>query len=250
MLAKLNISEDYYLRQRSDPHQGDPLYLHLSDLLLALRQVAAPHALHRVLDFGCGGSPYRSLFQVACYHRADFAGTPNLDFEFGEDSAISAPDQSYDVVLSTQVFEHVRHPARYLDECNRLLTAGGRLVLSTHGTFADHGCPYDFHRWTADGLRLAVEMHGFRVTSVRKITSGARALAFLARTFAGELSSKEKSPMALGMRLLQRTLIRYPAAVDAFCDRVFPASARVSEAKAGETVRALYIALLIEAEKI
>jgi hypothetical protein len=31
------------------------------------------------------------------------------------------------------------------------------VVLTTHGLFEDDGCPCDFPRWTADGLRL--ELH-------------------------------------------------------------------------------------------
>ena len=44
-----------------------------------------------------------------------------------------------------------------------LLKPGGFLVLTTHGLFGDHGCPYDFQRWTADGLRLLLERAGFQI---------------------------------------------------------------------------------------
>lgn len=248
MLAKTHISADPYLRERLDPRPGDPHYLHLSDLLLALRRVR-PEQAGRVLDFGCGGSPYRELFSGEIYHRADFPGFADLDFEFGEDSAIATPDAGYDLVLSTQVLEHVREPARYLAECARLLRPGGRLILSTHGLFEEHGCPYDFQRWTADGLRLAIERSGLQVRRTFKLTSGARALFFFARHLHPVLITGDHSWLGWGLRLVKRILHRRPQAVDRFCDRAFPADARVHEVTATSAGSSVYIALVIEAVK-
>ena len=36
-----------------------------------------------MLDYGCGGSPYRSLFATDTYHRADLEGSENVDACFG-----------------------------------------------------------------------------------------------------------------------------------------------------------------------
>lgn len=248
MLAKTQIDTDPYLRERLQPRPGDPHYLHLSDLLLALKRVRPVHA-ERVLDFGCGGSPYRDLFSANVYHRADFHGFADLDFEFGEDSVIPAPDGNYDLVLSTQVLEHVREPARYLAECQRLLRSDGRLILSTHGIYEDHGCPYDFQRWTADGLRLAVERSGLQVRRIFKLTSGARALFFLARHMHPALITADRSWLGWGLRLTKRVLHHRSRSVDLFCDRAFAADARVHEISPDSLGSTVYIALVIEAQK-
>ncbi len=194
------LAEEEYLRQRLNPMPGDVFYLHLSDLRQAL-ELALPPAGVRVLDYGCGGSPYRPLFQTEAYLRADIAGTPAIDFCFDESSRIAAPSGSFDCVLSTQVLEHVRSVDIYLRECRRLLASGGRLVLTTHGTFQDHACPHDFWRWTADGLRLALETFGFRVTSLYKLTTGPRALLHLNEQLQPALLVHERSFTALGLRL-------------------------------------------------
>jgi len=249
MLAKTNIGGNEYLRMRLAPKPGDPLYLHLSDLLLGLKLVTGTEQSTRILDYGCGGSPYRDLFPNRCYHRADFKGFPDLDYEFVEDSLISAPDAAYDLILSTQVLEHVRKPALYLGECHRLLSPGGRLLLSTHGSFEDHGCPYDYQRWTADGLQLAIEDAGLRVVSVRKLTCGPRALLFSARMLQHVLISSDRTPAGWLLRIFQNILRRYPSAVDAFCDRAFPHSDRVQQVKPGLIGSTVYVALLIEAER-
>jgi SAM-dependent methyltransferase len=177
------LRADEYIRQRIEPRPGDPLYLCLSDLLIAIKTLVPTSAV-RVLDYGCGGSPYRTLF-TSCqtYHRADLSGE-GLDFEFKDDARL--PDHvggSYDCVLSTQVLEHVAESATYLREAYRALRPGGTLVLSTHGMFEEHGCPYDYWRWTGFGLLRAVEDAGFRVDAIKKVTTGPRAFLSLSEPY-------------------------------------------------------------------
>ena len=178
MEAAQILASDEYIRFRLQPRPGDPDYLCLIDLLNAVREMAFLDA-PRVLDYGCGGSPYRSLFTGAVYHRADLAGGADLDFPFAPDSRLPPEAGGYDFVLSSQVLEHVLDPAVYLSECFRVLKPGGKLLVTTHGTFWDHACPHDYWRWTAYGLRQAVENAGFGVLAANKITTGSRAALYL-----------------------------------------------------------------------
>ena len=66
-------------------------------------------------------------------------------------------------MLSTQVLEHVSDPRLYLAEAFRVLRPGGRMLLSTHGTFSYHPDPVDYWRWTCAGLRRIVVAEGFEV---------------------------------------------------------------------------------------
>src|SRR5215813_15497539 len=81
----MDLAEAGYLKQRLTPQPGDFLYLHLSDLLIALK-VLIPTHVSLVLDYGCGGSAYRPLFGNCTYHRADLSGGSNLDFEYCPDA--------------------------------------------------------------------------------------------------------------------------------------------------------------------
>jgi SAM-dependent methyltransferase len=179
----MNLSEADYLKQRLSPQPGEALYLHLSDLLIALRELI-PKDLAKVLDYGSGGSPYRPLFGSCTYHRADLSGGNNLDFEYGPDAKLPRGLSGYDCVLSTQVLEHVEDPRTYLDECYRVLRPGGCLMLTTHGLYEDHACPYDYWRWTIYGLNRLVENSGLKVEAAKKLTTGPRSAVFLAE---GEL---------------------------------------------------------------
>src|SRR5262249_50637899 len=135
--------------------------------------------LSMVLDYGCGGSPYRPLFGNCTYHRADLCGGNNLDFEYGPDSKLPLELSGYDCILSSQALEHVQNPEAYLRECYRLLRPGGNLVLTTHGLFEDHACPYDYWRWTVYGLKRLVENSGLNVEAAKKLTTGPRCAVFL-----------------------------------------------------------------------
>jgi SAM-dependent methyltransferase len=239
------LEEDHYIQERLKPDSSNPLYLHLSDLRLGLDKIG-PFNEPRVLDYGCGGSPYRSLFNAATYHRADIAGTPEIDFPFNEDSRTSAPSQFYDIVLSTQVLEHVRDVQTYLAECHRLLAPGGRLVLSTHGVFHDHGCPWDFRRWTVDGLRHELTCAGFKVDRLFKLTTGPRAIAQLNQHYHKAMVPREKSVMALAWRLSWSLYAKTRRRLNAFLDREYKQHRVVEASEAGHD---FYIAILVEAHR-
>jgi SAM-dependent methyltransferase len=201
-IAAKIINDDAYLRARLQPRPGELTYLHLRDLRSALETIATTEPL-RILDFGSGGSPYRPLFPNAQYYRADLTDTPQLDFVIRADSTIDTAGGQFDLILSTQVLEHVANPADYLRECHRLLAPGGRLYLSTHGFYEEHGCPYDFHRWTADGLRLAVEQAGFKTQQVRKLTTSGRALLQLVEHHHGGLFAPRWHPFGLWLAVVR-----------------------------------------------
>ncbi len=201
-----SISAQAYLRERFDPKPGDFHYLVLSDLLLALRGFI-PGRVARVLDYGSGGSPYKSLFGDCVYHRADLDGH-ELEYKFGPDARLPGAAGNYDFVLSTQVLEHVDDPTSYLSECRRVLAPNGHLLLTTHGSFEDHGCPYDFWRWTPFGLKRIVEAAGLKVKAISKFTTGPRAALFFAERELWrlhELSSGIYGKMlAAGVRTVRR----------------------------------------------
>lgn len=118
----------------------------------------------RLLDFGCGSSPYRDLLPPGIeYVGADLDRNPNATLMLTKDGRVPGPDAQFDAVLSTQVLEHVGDPQLYLSECFRVLRPEGRLLLTTHGIFFYHPDPVDLWRWTCEGLSTAVERSGLVV---------------------------------------------------------------------------------------
>lgn len=240
------IGNEAYARARLQPAPGDTYFLHLKDLRTALDLIATTEPIW-LLDFGCGSSPYRSLFPNAEYRRADYVPSAELDYVIGEDQLVTAPNASFDLVLSTQVLEHVRDVEVYLGECFRLLRPGGRLVLTTHGLFEEHGCPYDFRRWTADGLRHELERAGFKITELKKLTTAQRAVGFFLHLYAHLfMGHRRREPLAFLHWLLFRTNGAVMAAFDRWCDR---RSRECSVVELGKAGHELYIALFVVAER-
>jgi SAM-dependent methyltransferase len=70
--------------------------------------------------------------------------------------AIPAPDASFDVVLCTEVLEHLPDPLAALREFSRLLRPGGQLIITAPFCSLTHFAPYHF----ASGLsRYWYERH-------------------------------------------------------------------------------------------
>ena len=117
-----------------------------------------------ILDYGCDDAPYRHLLpRAATYLAADLSGNPKAEVEISPDGTLPVDDGSIDLVLSTQVLEHVEDPGLYLSECFRVLRPLGSLVLTTHGTMYIHRDPQDYWRWTCDGLEKIVGDAGLEV---------------------------------------------------------------------------------------
>jgi SAM-dependent methyltransferase len=61
-------------------------------------------------------------------------------------------DGSIDVVLCTQVLEHIKQPGAVIAEIWRILKPGATLLLSVPGIFPQHGYPGDYWRYMPQGL--------------------------------------------------------------------------------------------------
>jgi SAM-dependent methyltransferase len=127
-----------------------------------------------LLDYGCGSAPYEGLFlkYIKTYLKADIkpdAKGENFVKVQSDSSKIELPENSVDIVFSTQVLEHVNDPENYLKEAWRVTREDGLLVLSTHGRWMYHPDPQDFWRWTKDGLVRTIEKGGWHVEELRPV---------------------------------------------------------------------------------
>lgn len=241
----LVLGAQEYNRQRVNPLPKDDYYIHLSDLVLFLRECTGPN-LGIVLDYGCGGSPYREMVHCDKYLRADYVDCGGIDIIIGQDGRMDLPDGSCDTILSTQVLEHVFSPGDYLAEAFRVLRPGGKLILTTHGIWEDHGCPYDFWRWTADGLRRVLDASSFESTRIVKITTGPRAVFFMFFQMLSKLSFSRRTVAGLALWLLRHSSLGKAESRHKWMDGYFTRHRLVSSEAAGH---ATYLALGVEAIK-
>lgn len=121
----------------------------------------------KIIDIGSGEKPYYCLF--APYAR-EYIGVDVVPCSRTDIRAVAEHlpirNASIDVIVCTQVLEHVTDPPRVLSEWLRILQPSGIVFASTHGTFWYHPDPVDYWRWTHTGLRRLFETAGFRVHTV------------------------------------------------------------------------------------
>jgi SAM-dependent methyltransferase len=159
---------------RLNPSRLYDRYYHLKrlrdEMILILNEYFSNRDL-TLVDVGCGNMPYRPLFEcyVKRYIGVDLPQNKQAEYHILKNGGVDLPDKCADVVLSTQVLEHVTDPKVYLDECYRLLKPNGLLLLSTHGYWMYHPDPTDWWRWTCDGLRKIIEEANFRIIRWRGI---------------------------------------------------------------------------------
>lgn len=156
------------MHDRLHPSIFHARYYHLRQLKKAIHVIiqkyfqnqAEPYEV--LIDYGCGSMPYRSLFMpyVKHYLGADIALNKAAEVILDEKGGLPVDAASADVVLSTQVLEHVHDPKFYMQEAYRVLKRDGLLVLSTHGIWMYHPDPVDYWRWTSAGLQKLIQEAG------------------------------------------------------------------------------------------
>ena len=118
----------------------------------------------RVLDAGSGKLPEQYLREEilatgATLHTCDLNFGPGVDFE-ADVSAMPFEDGSCDIVLNTQVLEHVKDPGKVCKELARVLKPGGLLFLTTPQSSPLHNLPWNFFNFTNLGLGLLMDAAG------------------------------------------------------------------------------------------
>jgi len=121
-----------------------------------------------LLDAGAGFGRYRKELSKARYVATDFIkifetkSIESMDFVCSLD-AIPKPDNTYDVIVNTQVLEHVEYPDKVIKEFYRVLKPNGKLYLTTNQTWMVHGAPYNFYFYTKFGLESLFRDAGFKI---------------------------------------------------------------------------------------
>jgi len=119
-----------------------------------------------VLDAGAGDCIYKEHFKAVHYESADFlqVDKPYAEVTHVCDLAnIPVEDDRYDLVLFTQVMEHLPDPLKVLKELRRVLKPKGKLWLSAPFNYEEHEQPYDFYRYTQFGFAHLLKKGGFAV---------------------------------------------------------------------------------------
>ncbi|HTV41928.1 MAG TPA: glycosyltransferase [Candidatus Sulfotelmatobacter sp.] len=131
----------------------------------------------RVLDVGAGTCPYRRFFSHCEYRTHDFKKYEGIklgntkdygqiDYE-SDITRIPVADQSFDVVLCTEVLEHVPEPIEAVREMARILRPGGRLFLTAPLGSGLHQLPFHFYGgYTPEWYRYAGQKFSLEIAEI------------------------------------------------------------------------------------
>jgi len=141
------------------------MYIFQPDRYLLKKQIqnVAKYVKGKVLDVGAGECDrYSDFFNSTQYIKMDVKAGKNIDI-VGSVEKIPFDDESFDCVVCTQVFEHLKGPALGAQEIYRVLKTGGNLLLTVPQINELHEEPYDFFRYTKFGVMQIFEGAGFKL---------------------------------------------------------------------------------------
>lgn len=125
---------------------------HLSVWLTSIAAGTHGGKATRILDAGAGSGLYRHLFDNFSYESADFGKVEkayDAELTYTCDlRAIPVEDARFDLVVCTQVLEHVPDPLAVLSELRRVTKPTGVIYASAPLFYEEHEVPYDYYRYT------------------------------------------------------------------------------------------------------
>lgn len=114
-----------------------------------------------VLLVGSGGEIRRQLGRHAStrgFHVLSLDIDPDQRPDIvGDVSVYDFGTKRFDVVILSEVLEHLVSPQQALDNLHGFLVSGGRLILSTPFMLPLHAQPHDYFRFTRYGLQLLLQ---------------------------------------------------------------------------------------------
>ena len=212
-----------------NPSILSPFYFVRQGLLKAIGQFA-PQLNGRLLDFGCGSKPYRSLFATAEYVGVDYEnpGHPHTNEQidvFYDGKNIPFGNDHFDSILCSEVFEHVFNLPDILNELNRVLKPGGKMLVTCPFVWPEHEVPHDFARYSRFALKSLLEQNGFEEIGFVKTGNYWSATSQLRTMYFYELSVRTKWLQVIPFRWIYKFLFYGCINLGAvLCSRLFPQS--------------------------
>ena len=153
------------------------------------------------LDLGSSVGFYATLFPRRV--TLDIRPMPGVQV-VGDAHALCFGDQRFDVVLCTEVLEHLCEPQRAIDEMMRVLRPGGVLLLTTRFLFPIHDAPGDFFRYTRFGLQHLLKK--WEQVEIVEETDPIGTLAVLTQRLGIQAETLGWRPLRLGWHILARCI--------------------------------------------
>lgn len=134
---------------------NDPYHVLFRDFIASVNGLERPRLMEIGSRARSGNIYVQGFAEHVSYVGMDIVPGPNVDV-VGDAHALSSSfeAESFDALFCISVFEHLGMPWKAVLEMNKVLKPGGQVFLSTHPLWPLHDRPWDFFRFSTDGLRM------------------------------------------------------------------------------------------------
>jgi 2-polyprenyl-3-methyl-5-hydroxy-6-metoxy-1,4-benzoquinol methylase len=182
----------------------------------------------KILDAGAGEQQFKKFCSHLNYVSQDFAQYDGAGDSKGlqvgkwdqtqldivsDIIGIPEPDESFDVILCTEVFEHLPEPILAIKEFSRLLRPDGCLILTAPFCSLTHFSPYHFYTgFNRYFYETHLPAHGFKIIELESngnffeyLAQEIRRISYIAEVYAkNNPTILEKLALKIILRMLEK----------------------------------------------
>jgi SAM-dependent methyltransferase len=156
----------------------------------------------KVLDVGGKKDNKRGTFRppldkVKSWEYLNIDESTNPDYFCSADK-IPVDDNTFDMIMLTEVIEHLENPIDVIHECYRVLKTDGKIIVTIPFLNALHADPYDFQRWTDVKIENVFNKSGFKLININPM-GGKAAVIY-------DLLNFSQTPASLKSRIFRKML--------------------------------------------
>lgn len=164
--------------------------MHLSEnISKELERFSKNYKSKKILDYGSGDQRYKKFFiEKNTYYSLDVkkSGHPKIkNNTFIIDASIKKKSKIknsfFDIIVCTEVLEHVIHLDFTIKEMKRVLKKNGLIFVTTPFVWPEHEIPYDFRRFTSYGIKKLFLENNFKILESKKLILQNKAFSELIR---------------------------------------------------------------------
>lgn len=162
----------------------------------------------RTMHVGCGKVMHRDIFPNQLTLDREERRGMQVDIVGDAHHLTMVPDASFDIVLCSEVLEHLHTPWEAINEFHRVLKPGGLLLITTRFIFPLHSSPDDYFRFTKYGLKRL--LNAFTILEIQDEARSIETLAILYQRFAIQAFTLGLWPLKVLWFLLAKITLLFP----------------------------------------
>lgn len=228
LFGKLRFFYDrWYYREQFHPDWGgvfvNPYFFSRKKLYEDIKKYAC-YLTGRCMDFGCGIQPYRKMLETDEYIGVEIETDHKVKgIVYYDGHVLPFEDEAFDSIISSEVFEHIRNIEEIIVELRRVLKKDGIMLLTVPFAYPRHCWPFDFRRYTSQGLIDLLESAGFTCIEYQTSSNYQECLAQLKNVYWAE----EVRPRTVFGKFIKKMIIVFNNMGGALAGKIMPYSEKL-----------------------